>query len=421
MLARCVQQVARRAGLRMASNCPWKMMDYYYKYDFTPKMEFIDHTVRFPLFRVMDLEGKVLAPEYDTLGKEELLKALNIMASSREMDNVYNTAQRQNRISFYMTCMYEEAANVGPALALKPEDPLFLQYREFPMLMMRGYSMLDILHNLKGSKKDTTLGKCFPLMNCDPSRHIASTSAPLGNRNPHSAGAGYYYRVKGMDRVAACVFGEGSASEGDAYVSMNFAAVLGSQTLFYCRNNVYAISVFREDQYAGDGVAPRGIGLGIPAIKVDGLDLLAVYHATKKAREMIMARKGPVIVEAYTYRGGDHSTSDSADSYRNPQKMGPVNEYLKSLGDPLIRLSKLMERKGYIANAEKAVAEIRQKAREECLANLKIVDQTKFAHYDTMFEGVYKEEAWNVKEQREEMHEHLKKYADQYPLHEFPK
>ena len=418
MLARCLRQTAVRMGVRTVTNCPWKAKEYY-KCDYTSKMEFIDHTVRHPLFRVLDLDGKVLAPEYDTLGKDELLKALNVMASSREMDHVYNTAQRQNRISFYMTCIYEEAANVAPLLALKPDDGLFLQYREFPMLMMRGYTMLDILHNLKGDKLDTSLGKCFPLMNVDPRRGVFSTSAPLGNRNPHSSGAGYYYRVKGMDRVAMCVFGDGSASEGDAYASMNFAAVLGAQTLFYCRNNVYAISVFREDQYAGDGIAPRGSGLGIPAIKVDGLDLLAVYHATKKAREMILARKGPVLVESYTYRGGDHSTSDSADSYRHASRMGPVNEYLKSLGDPLVRLSKFMENKGYISNAERTVAEIRQKAREECLNNLKIVDQTKFAPYNTMFEGVYKEESWNIKEQREDLHNHLQKHADLYHLNEF--
>lgn len=402
-----------------ATSQPWKNNDYYYHYDYHNKMEFIDHKVRFPVFRVMDLEGKILAPEYENLSKEYLLKAFEIMCTSRQMDVVYNNAQRQNRITFYMTGTYEEAANVGAASAVKDTDALFLQYREFPMLMWRGVTPLDILNNLKGNKDDMVAGRCLALMNTYPDKNVFPGSAPLGNRNPHSAGAGYYFRTKGQDRIAMCVFGEGSASEGDFHSSMNFASTLGSQTLFFCRNNCYAISTFRHDQYAGDGIAPRCIGYGMPGIKVDGSDIFAVYNAVKKAREMIMERKGPVLVEAYTYRGGDHSTSDSAASYRTPEVMGPVNEYFAEIGDPIVRLGKYLQKKGYLKDYKETVKAHEDKAKAECLANLKIIDKVKMPYYMRVFDDVYKELPWNLLDQKKELEEHLKKHPNAYPTEEF--
>ena len=425
MLARSFKQIAKTVGTRASSFTastaqPWKNMEFYYNYNFSDKMQFIDHKVRFPLFRVMDLEGKILAPEYDNIDKEFLLSAFDTMVTCREMDVVYNNAQRQNRITFYMTGTYEEAANVGAISGIKDSDALFFQYREFPMLMRRGISTMDILNNLKGNADDKVVGRCLALMNASPEKNIYPVSAPLGNRNPHAAGAGYYYRTKQMDKVAMCVFGEGSASEGDFHAALNFAATLGSQTLFFCRNNSYAISTFRHDQYAGDGIAPRGIGYGMPAIKVDGSDLLAVYHAVKKAREMIIERKGPVLVEAYTYRGGDHSTSDSSASYRTPDVMGPVTKYFESIGDPILRLGKYLQNKGIVSDYKATMKTIGDRTRTECLANLKRVDQIKMPYYNLMFDDVYKTMPWNVQEQKGEFNEHLKKYPDAYPVHDFP-
>jgi len=420
MLSRSLRNAPGLLKFRAFSTAtPWKNMDNYYNYDFSNKMKFIDHTVRFPLFRVMDLDGKIIAPEYETLTKEHLLKAFDIMCTARQMDLVYNNAQRQNRITFYMTGTYEEAANVGVASGIKEHDALFLQYREFPLLMWRGVTPLDILNNLKGNKDDMVIGRCLALMNTYPDKNVFPGSAPLGNRNPHSAGAGYFFRTKNQDRIALCVFGEGSASEGDFHSSMNFAATLGAQTLFFCRNNCYAISTPREDQYAGDGIAPRCIGYGMPGIKVDGSDLFAVYHAVKKAREMVIERKGPVLVEAYTYRGGDHSTSDSSASYRTPDVMGPVNKYFESIGDPIPRLGKYLQNKGYVKDYMAEFKAIEDRTRVECLANLKKIDQTKMPHYMKVFDDVYKEMPWNLQEQKKELEEHLKKYGNYYPMKDF--
>ena len=403
-----------------STNQPWKAMENYYNYDFTKKMEFIDHKVRFPLFRVMDLDGKILNPEYENLDKDFLLSALDTMASSRQMDVVYNNAQRQNRITFYMTGTMEEGANVGAVTGIKDSDILFLQYREFPMLMRRGVTSMQILNNLKGNKDDPVVGRCLALMNTYPEKNVYPLSAPLGNRNPHAAGVGYYLRTTNQDKIAMCVFGEGSASEGDFHASMNFAATLGAQTLYFCRNNCYAISTFREDQYAGDGIAPRGIGYGVPAIKVDGSDIFAVYNAVKTARKMIIERKGPVLVEAYTYRAGDHSTSDSAASYRKPDVMKHVDKYVQLIGDPIHRLGRYLENKGFVKDYKALVKTIEERTKAECLSNLKKIDQIKMPYYNKMFDDVYAEMPWNLKEQKEEFDAHIKRHPEAYPVKDFP-
>jgi 2-oxoisovalerate dehydrogenase E1 component alpha subunit len=140
--------------------------------------------------------------------------------------------------------------------------------------------------------------------------NIVTVSSPLCTQVPQASGAGYQYRIKGQDRIAVTYFGDGSASEGDFHSALNFAATLRSQTLFYCRNNMYAISTPVDDQYAGDGIAVRGVAYGMPSIRVDGNDLFAIYAATKAAREIIIKEQRPVLIEAISYRIGDHSTSD---------------------------------------------------------------------------------------------------------------
>jgi 2-oxoisovalerate dehydrogenase E1 component alpha subunit len=134
------------------------------------------------------------------------------------------------------------------------------------------------------------------------SLNYVTVSSPLATQIPQASGAGYSFRVRGEDRVAMTYFGDGAASEGDFHSAMNFAATLNSQTLFYCRNNQYAISTPVDDQYAGDGIAIRGLAYGMKTIRVDGNDIFAVHNAVKKAREIIVEEKKPVLVEAISYR-----------------------------------------------------------------------------------------------------------------------
>lgn len=412
--------IKKAFGMRALSTT-WKNMDNYYKYDFTNKMEFIDHTMRFPVFRAMDLEGNVFDKKYEIGDKETLTKILNMMVTHREMDKVYLSLHRQGRITFYMATLFEEA--IGPCIGAgtKPQDTGLLQYREQGFIMWKGYTPREILHAVKGTTKDFNKGKCLVFIYANPERGILPSSALIGSKIGHAAGAGYAYRVNKEDKIIVNFFGEGASSEGDFHAGLNFASTLGSQTLFVCRNNGYAISTPIYDQYAGDGVAPRGIGYGMPAIKVDGCDPLAILYATKQARQMIMDRKGPVMIETYSYRGGDHSTSDSSDAYRTKEVKEKLKPYIDSIGDPIIRLRKYMEKKGWLNNSEEYVTKFGEQVRAECLEIAKEVDATPHPHWKEMLEGVYKENPWHIKEQHQELEEHINKHPECFPLSSFSK
>ena len=397
----------------------WKNMENYYKYEFTNKMNYIDHTVRFPVFRTMDIEGNVLSPEYEVADRPTLSRILDLMVVLRESDKVSLNLHRQTRITFCMTSLYEEAIALGIVAALKMEDPMVMQNREQGGLLWRGYTVLDLMHSLKGTDKQETLGKALGLHYVSQKKAVFPTSAPMGSKIGHAAGAGYAYRVKNMDRVAVCFFGEGAASEGDFHSALNFASTLGSQTLFVCRNNGYAISTPIDEQYAGDGIAPRGIGYGIPAIKVDGCDPLAMYYVGKRARELIIERKGPVLIEAISYRGGDHSTSDSAQMYRTKEVMENLKPFLDSIGDPIVRLGKYMQKKGWLPDATAYIDNLTTKTRADCLKWALELDQTPFPDRKHMFEGVYHTPTPNLLQQAAELDAHLAKYGENYPLHDF--
>lgn len=132
---------------------------------------------------------------------------------------------------------------------------------------------------------------------------------------------------------------------------MNFAATLRCQTLFYCRNNGYAISSPIDDQYAGDGIVVRGVSYGMPSIRVDGNDIFAIYFAVKAARELIIKEKRPVCIEAISYRIGDHSTSDFSQRYRDEKEMEKWKEHLHKFSNPIARLEKYLTKKGLIDEA----------------------------------------------------------------------
>ena len=139
-----------------------------------------------------------------------------------------------------------------------------------------------------------------------------------------------------------CYFGEGAASEGDFHAGLNFASTLGAPTIFFCRNNGYAISTPTKDQYRGDGIAARGIGYGIHTIRVDGNDFFAVYSATKAARQLAIQGSVPVLIEAMTYRGGHHSTSDDASRYRTDEELS----YWRKEQNPITRMRNFLEKRG---------------------------------------------------------------------------
>ncbi|CBZ51491.1 hypothetical protein NCLIV_012850 [Neospora caninum Liverpool] len=235
---------------------------------------------------------------------DEAVRMMRVMIQSEVYDSTFYDIQRQGRISFYMTSFGEEASLVGSAAALQKDDLVLPQYRELPALMWRGLTLDDILAQLFATTKDPGKGRQMPVHYAATHVNMMPVCSPLAVKIPQGAGVGYVYKLQKKDAVAAVYFGEGAACEGDASVGFNFAATLGSQTLFLCRNNAYAISTPVEEQYKGDGVGARAVAFGIDTIRVDGTDLVAVYAAVKAAREFVVSQHKPAFVEMMTYRAG---------------------------------------------------------------------------------------------------------------------
>lgn len=247
--------------------------------------------------------------------KDLALKLYCTMIRLTVMDKVFYDAQRQGRVSFYMTSMGEEACVVGSASGLELQDEVFCQYREQGVLLWRGFQLDDFANQLFGNSHDLGKGRQMPVHYGSRALHYQTISSPLSTQIPQAAGAAY--ALKGStDRIACCYFGDGAASEGDFHAGMMFASSLHCPVLYICRNNGFAISTPTREQYAGDGIVSRALGYGMASIRVDGNDVFAMHEATRRAREYVLKEQRPVLLEAMTYRVGHHSTSDDSTRYR---------------------------------------------------------------------------------------------------------
>jgi 2-oxoisovalerate dehydrogenase E1 component alpha subunit len=238
------------------------------------------------------------------------------MVRSTVYDTLLMELQRQGRISFYCSNFGEEATAVGSAAALSSEDMIWPHYRELGMFLWRGLTAQQIVDQNLGNEDDVGKGRNLQVHYCLPDANVQTVHAILGTHICQAPGAGYGYRIEDEDKVSVAYFGDGAASEGDALTALNFASVYKSQTLFICRNNGYSISTPVADQYGGDGIAARGPAFGIPTIRVDGNDVVAVFNATKAARALSVREKTPVLIELMTYRLSHHTTSDDSSLYR---------------------------------------------------------------------------------------------------------
>jgi len=363
-----------------------------------------------PTFRTMDMEGKLLPGTEGLIkdvSKEMLHKMLRVMIETEQVDLLYYKLQRLNNISFYMQNHGEEGLQAGCGAALHPDDWLYLQYRELGVLLYRGFTQTELAHQLYATQEDTGKGRQMPCHYGNLRIKAQTISSPLSTQVPQAAGLGYALRLQGSKTICATFFGDGSASEGDVHTALNFAATRKSQVLFFCRNNGYAISTPTKDQYGGEGIAERGVGYGMPAIRVDGNDALAVYLATKAARDRILSGPGPVLLEAMTYRRGHHSTSDDSTRYRSDSEI----KHFESVDNPILRFWKFLSSNGF---APSSLEDLRKEAAERVLQAREVAKGTPPPAWEGMFEDVYDEPTEELKAQKAEFEAHYRKYRDYY-------
>ncbi len=374
-----------------------------------------------PTYRYLDQEGTVVDKAHSVdLSNEQILKIYRDMVTVSIMDLIMFDAQRQGKISFYMVSAGEEGIAVGSSSALSHNDPVFAQYREHGVYIHRGTSISEFINQCFSTTHDLGKGRNMPVHYGSAKQHVHTVSSTLATQLPQASGAAYALKLANLanptdeQRVVACYFGEGAASEGDFHAALNIAATRSCPVLFICRNNGYAISTPTLDQYRGDGIASRGVGYGIDTVRVDGNDVFAMRRATLEARALALSGGGrPVLIEAMSYRVSHHSTSDDSFAYRAKVEV----EDWKRRDNPITRLRKYMEaREMWDEEKEKT---LRSDLRQEVLKAYRAAEKEKKPALSGVITDVYKEMTEEQMEQLRRVKRLVETYPEEYDLSEF--
>ncbi len=241
-----------------------------------------------------------------SLAESELLELYRRMVLLRTFDERAVVYQRQGRIGTYAIAWGHEAIQAGATFALGDDDWIFPSYREGAIGLVRGMPAETILQWWRGHPS----GWWSPA-----DWNIASICVPIATHVPHAAGLAWGKKLRGEKVVAMAFFGDGATSEGAFHEGVNFAAVMNAPAVFVCNNNQWAISTPIEAQTRAETLADKAVGYGIPGVRVDGLDVLAVYEAAREAVERARGGGGPTLIEAVHYRAAPHGTADDPRAY----------------------------------------------------------------------------------------------------------
>ncbi len=346
------------------------------------------------VIRAMRDDGTV-DPAYDPgISDVELVSLYTAMVRVRLLDDRLVALQRQGRIGFHIGSIGEEAAILGSTFAMRKNDWIFPCYREFGAALLRGFPLQRYLDNMFGNANDTAKGRQMPDHYTAREVHFGSISSPVGTQITHAVGFAWAAKLRRDDLVAIVYFGDGATSSNDFHNGMNFAGVFKTPTIFFCRNNGWAISVPTERQTASASFAEKGTAYGVPALRCDGNDLLAVIHATRAAVARAVRGDGPTLIEAITYRLSGHSTSDDPKAYRQEDE---VEEWRRR--DPIARLRRMLQARGLWSDTDQAKAEAT--VQDEIKNAIAAAEQAPAPALPTMFEDVYADMPWNLREQSE--------------------
>ena len=346
------------------------------------------------MLRIIDLDGTYDSKLEPKLAPEVLKTAYRHLVLVRTLDTRMLSLQRQGRIGFYVPSTGEEACQIGSAMALEKRDWVFPAYREPGAALWKGFPLETLIAQAYGNAQDPQRGRQMPSHYGSSSIHYVTTSSPVGTQITQAVGAAWAAKLLKEDAVSLTYFGDGATSEGDFHTGMNFAGVFKAPTIFFCKNNQWAISVPVAKQTASKTLAEKARAYGMDGVRLDGNDLLAVYAATKAAVDKARAGGGPTMIEAVTYRMGPHSSSDDPTRYRPKEE---VEAWAQR--DPIDRMRKYLELKGlWSKDRDDALrAEL-----DDLLQNtIKEVERNPPPPIETLFGDVYAELGPQLKEQME--------------------
>jgi 2-oxoisovalerate dehydrogenase E1 component alpha subunit len=342
---------------------------------------------------------RVANPGYDQwiadLGDDELRGLYTDMAVVRRIDVEATALQRQGELGLWPPLLGQEAAQIGSGRALRSDDFVFSSYREHAIAYCKGVQAVDVMRMWRGTG----------LSGWDPYEiDMAPLQIIIGSQTLHATGYALGIANDGGDQVAVAYFGDGATSEGDVSEAMVFAASFGAPVVFFCQNNHWAISEPVHLQ-SKQHLATRAAGFGIPAMRVDGNDVLAVMAATRIALERARTGGGPTFIEALTYRLGPHTTADDPTRYRPADEL----DHWRSR-DPIARLEAYLRSRGgfddaFAASVAERADAVAAELRAACieLADPEPLD---------VFDHVYAEPNAHIERQREHYARYLDGFAE---------
>ena len=357
----------------------------------------------YSIIRVLNRDGEAVGPWAGTLTDDELKDGLRHMMTLRAFDARMQTAQRQGKTSFYMQHMGEEAVSCAFRRAMEPGDMNFPTYRQAGLLIAGGYPMVEMMNQIYSNEADPLKGRQLPIMYSSKEHGFFSISGNLGTQFIQAVGWAMASAIRNDTRIAAGWIGDGSTAESDFHAALVFASTYKAPVILNIVNNQWAISTFQGIARGGAGTfAARGHGFGIPALRVDGNDYLAVHAVASWAAERARANLGPTLVEYVTYRVAAHSTSDDPSAYRPKEESDAW-----PLGDPVARLKNHLVRRGVWSDERHAQyqAEVEAEvlaAQREAEAHGTLHSGGKPSVRD-MFEGVYAEMPPHLVRQRRQV------------------
>jgi 2-oxoisovalerate dehydrogenase E1 component alpha subunit len=337
--------------------------------------------------RVLASDGTAVGDTDVGLDPEELRAMLRWMQLARRLDRECIALQRQGELTVYPGFEGQEAAQIGSAMALGPDDFVFPTFRELAAALVRGVDPVQYLAYHRG----TWHGGPY-----DPrATRFGPICIPVATQIVHAVGYAMGLVLDGARACSLAYFGDGSASEGDFHEAANLAGVFTAPAILFCQNNGWAISVPTERQTAGE-IFKRAEGYGFPGVRVDGNDVLAVYRATREAAARAYAGEGPTLIEALTYRIGAHSTADDPGRYRDDDEVSAARAF-----DPIVRFRSWLEGQGHVDDG--LLADWEAEIDSEVLAIRNGVISQPDPPVEWMFDWAYADPPPAIEEQRREV------------------
>jgi len=344
------------------------------------------------IFSIIDDEGKVVNSKWSSdIDNRTILKAYKFMQYVRTADEMCISYQRQGRLYTFPPNLGQEAIATATGFVMKNEDWLVPSYREVAAWLLKGGSLKDIFLLWGGNEE----GAMF-----SGAENVLPVSIPIASQLLHAVGIGFALNYIKKNGVIFAFVGDGGTSEGDFHEALNFAGVWKTPVVFVIQNNQYAISVPVNKQTAAKNLAIKSVAYGIPGIRVDGNDFLAMHHTLTEASKFAEDGNGPILIEAVTYRKGAHTTSDDPSIYRTSEE-----ETEWAVKDPIKRLrSYLISKKLWKASEDKKLIEGYKKE-----VDTQFLEYEKYPEYklDDVFDHTYKEIPEILKNQKVEYEKFL--------------